>query len=85
MDAVLAVLGITVIVVGVLLINSIPAILISIYYNLFDKKEGDVPYKSEKQRRYLHAKHPEIAARWDAEGKGVVVKKKPAARKGKKS
>lgn len=26
-----------------------------------------MPYKSEKQRRLMHAKHPEIAARWDAE------------------
>ena len=26
-----------------------------------------MPYKSEKQRGYLHARHPEIAAQWDAE------------------
>jgi hypothetical protein len=26
-----------------------------------------MPYKSEKQRRYMHAKHPEIAKRWDKE------------------
>lgn len=26
-----------------------------------------MPYRSEKQRRFMHAKHPEIAARWDAE------------------
>jgi hypothetical protein len=24
-----------------------------------------MPYRSEKQRRYMHAKHPKIAARWD--------------------
>jgi len=24
-----------------------------------------MPYKSEKQRKFLHAKHPEIAKRWD--------------------
>ena len=24
-----------------------------------------MPFKSEKQRRYLHAKHPEIADRWE--------------------
>src|SRR5262245_36402563 len=26
-----------------------------------------MPYKSDKQRRFMHAQHPEIAARWDAE------------------
>jgi len=26
-----------------------------------------MPYASEKQRRYLHWKHPDIAERWDAE------------------
>ena len=26
-----------------------------------------MPYKSEAQRRYLHARHPGIAAKWDAE------------------
>jgi hypothetical protein len=24
-----------------------------------------MPYRSEAQRRYMHAKHPEIAKRWD--------------------
>ena len=33
-----------------------------------------MPYKSGKQRRFMHAKHPEIAERWDREEKG---KKKP--------
>lgn len=41
-----------------------------------------MPYRSAKQRRYMHAKHPEIAARWDAEYGGKVVKK--AAKKRKK-
>lgn len=26
-----------------------------------------MPYKSDKQRRFLHAQHPEIAKKWDAE------------------
>ena len=26
-----------------------------------------MPYESEAQRRYMHAQHPDIAARWDAE------------------
>lgn len=32
------------------------------------------PYLSDKQRKFMHLKHPDIAARWDAEMKG---KKKP--------
>ena len=28
-----------------------------------------MPFKSEKQRRFMHAKHPEIAERWEREGK----------------
>ena len=30
-----------------------------------------MPFKSEKQRRYLYARHPEIARRWSAEEKAV--------------
>lgn len=26
-----------------------------------------MPYKSARQRRFMHAVHPKIAARWDAE------------------
>lgn len=26
-----------------------------------------MPYKSDAQRKFMHAKHPEIAARWDKE------------------
>lgn len=25
-----------------------------------------MPFKSEKQRRYMYAKHPEIAKRWES-------------------
>jgi hypothetical protein len=35
-----------------------------------------MPYFSEKQRRFMYAKHPEIAERWDKEGKNYVKKKK---------
>ena len=28
-----------------------------------------MPFKSEKQRRYLHAKHPKIAKEWEDEAK----------------
>jgi hypothetical protein len=41
-----------------------------------------MPYKSAKQRRFMHARHPEIAARWDKKYGGKVVKKK-AKKKGK--
>jgi len=34
------------------------------------------PYRSEKQRRFMHAKHPKIAAKWDKKYGGKVVKKK---------
>jgi len=28
-----------------------------------------MPFKSEKQRRFMHAKHPKIAERWEKEKK----------------
>jgi hypothetical protein len=40
-----------------------------------------MPFKSERQRRYMHAKHPEIAERWEREYGGV---KKPRRRKKRK-
>lgn len=33
------------------------------------------PYRSAKQRRFMHARHPRIAARWDREYGGKIVKK----------
>jgi hypothetical protein len=38
-----------------------------------------MPYRSEKQRRYMHAKLPKIAKRWDAEY-GSKPKKKQKKR-----
>ena len=35
-----------------------------------------MPFKSEKQRRYMWAKHPEIAKRWAHEEKSNMPKKK---------
>lgn len=35
-----------------------------------------MPYRSDRQRRYMHAKHPEIAAKWDRKYGGKVAKKK---------
>jgi hypothetical protein len=42
-----------------------------------------VPYASDAQRRYLHAREPEIAARWDKEMRNGKRKKtrKHAGRK----
>lgn len=31
-----------------------------------------MPYESDKQRRYMHAKHPKIAARWDRKYGGKI-------------
>lgn len=43
-----------------------------------------MPYQSEAQRKFMHAKHPDIAARWDKEypnQKGLPKKKMQAAAK----
>lgn len=38
-----------------------------------------MPYASDKQRRFMYAKHPEIAKRYEKEGKSnVEYRKKPA-------
>jgi hypothetical protein len=43
-----------------------------------------MPYQSEKQRRFMHAKHPKIAARWDRKYGGKIMKEK-ASTKGLKN
>ena len=45
-----------------------------------------MPYKSDKQRKFMHAKHPEIAKRWDRESQEYakasgVRKAKPKKKK----
>lgn len=35
-----------------------------------------MPFASEKQRKFMFAKHPEIAKRWVKEGKGNVKPKR---------
>lgn len=44
-----------------------------------------MPYKSTKQRAFMHAKHPKIAKKWDREGAkiggGKTAKQKAKARK----
>lgn len=40
-----------------------------------------MPFKSEKQRRFMHAKHPKIAERWEREAKaGKKTKRKRRVR-----
>jgi hypothetical protein len=49
--------------------------------------EEAIPYKSKAQIRYMHAKHPDIAKRWDAEGytgKGLPQHVKKKSKKAKK-
>lgn len=44
-----------------------------------------MPFKSEKQRKFMWAKHPDIARRWEDEyGAEALVKKKHAKDEGKK-
>lgn len=44
-----------------------------------------MPYVSSKQRAYLHAKHPRLAAKWDKRYGGKVVRKGGGGgRKGKR-
>lgn len=31
-----------------------------------------MPYQSEKQRRFMYAKHPDIAKKWEHEGSNVI-------------
>lgn len=37
-----------------------------------------MPYQSDLQRRFMHARHPAIARRWDAEEKGKTAVRKSA-------
>jgi hypothetical protein len=41
-----------------------------------------MPYRSKKQRAYMHIHHPKIAARWDREYGGKIVKSKRKSSKG---
>lgn len=42
-----------------------------------------MPYKSAKQSRYLHAKKPKVAAKFDAEERKAKSKRKRRTKKGK--
>lgn len=39
-----------------------------------------MPYRSERQRKYLHAREPALAERWDAKYGGRIVPKAKAKR-----
>ena len=49
-----------------------------------------MPFKSEKQRRYMYAKHPAIAKRWtekygsEVESMAELGKRKRTSKKGKR-
>lgn len=43
-----------------------------------------MPFKSEKQRRYLWARHPDIAREWTEKHGSKPVGKKKKPKKGKK-
>lgn len=40
-----------------------------------------MPFKSEKQRRWMHANHPDMAKRWEAEEKAKSKPKTKPKRK----
>jgi hypothetical protein len=40
-----------------------------------------MPYRSKRQRAYMHIHHPDVAKKWDAKYGGKIVKKKPAKKK----
>jgi hypothetical protein len=41
-----------------------------------------MPFKSERQRRYMWARHPRIARRWTREyGSGIVKRKRKRRKK----
>lgn len=45
-----------------------------------------MPYRSEKQRRFMHANHPDIAKRWDKEyGSNIQKAAKRRLKRGKGS
>lgn len=35
-----------------------------------------MPYRSERQRAFMHARKPKVAAKWDRKYGGKVVRKK---------
>lgn len=43
-----------------------------------------MPFKSEKQRKFMHANHPKIAERWEKESKSKKTSKKATKKRGKK-
>jgi hypothetical protein len=43
-----------------------------------------MPYTSDKQRRFMHAVHPDIAAAWDKGRSSVTGKKETASQRGKR-
>lgn len=40
-----------------------------------------MPYASDRQRRFMHARHPEVAKRWDRKYGGKVRRKRRKLRR----
>jgi len=54
---------------------------VEIFTNGFSVYTGGnrpMPFKSEKQRKFMHAKHPKIAERWEKEKKRAQGKRSRA-------
>jgi len=43
-----------------------------------------VPYRSKKQRAYMHIRHPKIAKKWDKRYGGKIAPKKKTSSKARK-
>lgn len=43
-----------------------------------------MPYRSAKQRAFMHTNYPDIAARWDKKYGGKVVPKKKTKKRSKR-
>jgi hypothetical protein len=39
-----------------------------------------MPYRSKKQRAFMHARHPKIAAKWDKKYGGKIAKRRTGKR-----
>ena len=44
-----------------------------------------MPFRSEAERRYMHANHPEIAARWEAETPETKLPERVGSTRGSKT
>jgi len=43
-----------------------------------------MPYRSAKQRAFMHIHHPKLAAKWDRKYGGKIVPKRKSRKRGKR-